>query len=421
MTTGNDLTPLPATQNIFDVNGLATLKRNAKAGDPGANKAVAKQFEAFFLQMVMKSMRDATPRSGLFDSDATRMYESLLDQQRALVLGGGNRGTGLAGMIEAQLARQNQESRSPEGPLPLQAAAPAFSLLQERALPLRQDAAPGGNFRQNLPVVPAAAVPPVPTAGPGNAASLRKVVAGDTLGRIAAQTKPEGVSLDQMLVSLFRSNKDVFIGGNMNRLQAGKMLSIPDANTASQISAGEARKEILAQAADFNARPNRVASASGAAEPARAFVDRMLPVAVAAEQVTGIPARFLVAQAALETGWGKSEPRRADGSPSFNSFGIKAGANWRGATVDATTTEVVAGLAQSRVERFRAYGSYEEAFRDYASMLAGNPRYAAVLGAQEPARFARGLQAAGYATDPHYAAKLQSIIGGTTLRQALAG
>jgi flagellar protein FlgJ len=239
------------------------------------------------------------------------------------------------------------------------------------------------------------------------------------LGKIAARTRPEGVSHDQMLVSLFRGNKDVFVAGNMNRLKAGTILSLPDAKAASQISAGEARREILAQAADFNAYPNRLASVA-AAEPARAFVDRMLPVALAAEQITGIPARFMVAQAALETGWGKSEPRRADGSPSFNSFGIKAGANWRGATVDATTTEVIAGLAQTRIERFRAYASYEEAFGDYANLLVSNPRYAAILGAQEPGRFARGLQAAGFATDPQYAAKLQSIIGGTTLRQALA-
>ena len=131
--------------------------------------------------------------------------------------------------------------------------------------------------------------------------------------------------------------------------------------------------------------------------------------------------QVLVAQAALETGWGKSEPRRADGSPSFNIFGIKAGAGWRGAAVEATTTEVVGGVAQTRVERFRAYASYEEAFKDYAGLLANNPRYAAVLNTQEPARFARGLQAAGFATDPLYAAKLESIIGGATLRQALAG
>ena len=96
----------------------------------------------------------------------------------------------------------------------------------------------------------------------------RAVVSGDTLGKIAAQTKPDGVSLDQMLVSLFRSNKDAFDGGNMNRLKAGKILSIPDAEAVSAVSAGEARKEIVAQAADFNAYRKRLASAA-AAEPAK--------------------------------------------------------------------------------------------------------------------------------------------------------
>jgi pilus assembly protein FimV len=99
-------------------------------------------------------------------------------------------------------------------------------------------------------------------------ASSRKVAAGDTLGKIAAQTKPEGVSLDQMLVSLFRSNKDAFDGDNMNRLKAGKILSIPDADTANKVPVAEARKEIVAQAADFNAYRKRLASAA-ATEPAR--------------------------------------------------------------------------------------------------------------------------------------------------------
>jgi pilus assembly protein FimV len=100
------------------------------------------------------------------------------------------------------------------------------------------------------------------------AGSSRTVVSGDTLGKIAAQTKPEGVSLDQMLVSLFRSNKEAFDDGNMNRLKAGKILAIPDAGAVSAVSAGEARKEIVAQAADFNAYRKRLASAA-AAEPVR--------------------------------------------------------------------------------------------------------------------------------------------------------
>ena len=136
---------------------------------------------------------------------------------------------------------------------------------------------------------------------------------------------------------------------------------------------------------------------------------------------TSIPAHFMIAQAALETGWGRSELRFADGAPTHNLFGIKAGRNWQGAVAEATTTEYVNGVAQKSVERFRAYASYGEAFRDYANLLASNPRYAEVLNPQDAAGFARGLQRAGYATDPMYAAKLERIIGGAALRDGMSG
>lgn len=340
-----------ATANIFDVSGLATLKRQAKAGDPASNKAVAKQFEALFLQMVLKSMRDATPHEGLFDSEQTQMYQSLLDQQLGQVLGGSHRGTGLAAMIEAQLARQNQEPQPFDIPLPLQPAASKFLLpQQDKALPLPPKAvsAPLPLSALSVPLVPVIPIAP------------------------GYPTSP-------------------FV----------EPLSAPAA-----VSPAPTNVRIFA--------PTTVSAAQ------RAFVDRLLPAAAAAEQKTGIPAHFMVAHAALETGWGKSEPRRADGSPSFNLFGIKAGASWRGPSVDAATTEVVAGVAQRRTERFRAYGSYAEAVNDYAQLLTNNPRYAAALGARESARFAQSLQAAGYATDPLYAVKLERIIGGV-LRQALTG
>lgn len=89
--------------------------------------------------------------------------------------------------------------------------------------------------------------------------------------------------------------------------------------------------------------------------------------------------------------------------------------------MEAATTEYVGGEAQSTVERFRSYGSYEEAFRDYANLLRNNPRYGGVIGSQDGAEFAKGLQRAGYATDPAYADKLNRIINGPTLRMALVG
>ena len=154
---------------------------------------------------------------------------------------------------------------------------------------------------------------------------------------------------------------------------------------------------------------------------AKEFVNRVWSDAVDASRSTGIPPQFLVAHAALESGWGKNEIRRADGSSAYNLFGIKAGKNWNGSTVDAPTTEYVNGEAQRVTEKFRAYASYSDAFRDYANLLRNNPRYGAVIGSQDGTEFARRLQQAGYATDPMYADKLARIINGPTLRQALIG
>jgi flagellar protein FlgJ len=151
----------------------------------------------------------------------------------------------------------------------------------------------------------------------------------------------------------------------------------------------------------------------------------------------------MVSQAALETGWGRKEIRHADGSPSFNLFGIKAGASWKGPVAEVTTTEYVNGKAQKVVAKFRAYGSYAESFSDYARLMKDSPRYRAAVGAAQGASagatsvngaassaassktaatasgtavaFANGLQKAGYATDPAYADKLSRVIN-TTLR-----
>ncbi|WOB09895.1 flagellar assembly peptidoglycan hydrolase FlgJ [Piscinibacter gummiphilus] len=138
--------------------------------------------------------------------------------------------------------------------------------------------------------------------------------------------------------------------------------------------------------------------------------------AKAAEAATGIPANFMVAQAAHESGWGRHEIKHGDGSTSFNVFGIKAGANWKGPVAEVTTTEYINGQPHKVKAKFRAYGSYEEAFTDYAKLMKNNPRYSKVVDKASSAQgFAQGLQKAGYATDPAYADKLTRMIN-TTLR-----
>jgi flagellar protein FlgJ len=301
----------PATaagQLAFDVNALAQTKRLAREDPRAAMKDAARQFEAVFLQMVLKAMRDASPAEGLFDSEQSRLYQSMLDQQLAQTLTAQG-STGLGALIEQQLAR----------------GLPA---------PVKGEGAESGRTLSPLtPQIPAAAVPQ----------ALRRQEA-----------------------------------------------TIP-------------------------------ADAASVPTPAREFVNRLWPHAGEASRATGIPAHFMIAQAALETGWGRAELRFADGSPTYNLFGIKAGRGWQGAVAEATTTEYVNGVAQKTVERFRAYSSYAEAFSDYAGLLTSSPRYAAVLNPQDAAGFARGLQRAGYATDPMYAAKLERIIGGQTLRAGLMG
>lgn len=300
-----------ANQLAIDVNSLAQTKRLAKDDPRAALKGAAQQFEAVFLQMVLKSMRDASPKEGIFDSEQSRLYQSLLDQQLAQTMSAKG-STGLAALIEKQLAR-GLPPLVPGVPASEEASPPPFLLRQQ--LP------------QQLPATPQA------------------------LAATAA---------------------------------------VP-------------------------------AAAAAVPVPARDFVNRLWSHANEASQTTGIPAHFMIAQAALETGWGRSELRFSDGMPTHNLFGIKAGRNWQGAVAEATTTEYVNGVAQKSVERFRAYASYAEAFRDYANLLASNPRYADVLNQQDAAGFARGLQRAGYATDPMYAAKLERIIGGPALRAGLIG
>jgi flagellar protein FlgJ len=143
----------------------------------------------------------------------------------------------------------------------------------------------------------------------------------------------------------------------------------------------------------------------------RAFQEKLAGAAEEAEQATGVPAKFMLGQAALETGWGRRVIRNADGSSSNNLFGIKAGPGWKGKVATAVTTEYVNGKPHARVEKFRAYDSHADAFKDYARMLSNNPRYEKVLAhGGDAATFAHGLQRAGYATDPQYAAKLSRII-----------
>jgi len=293
-----------------DSRSLDQLKRAARDDPRQAVKKVATQFEALFMQMVLKSMRDATPHAGLLDSQEQDMYRGMLDQQVAQQIAG--KGTGLAELIARQLARN----------LP---ASPGLS----------------------APSTATMAASSVPAAEPRQAASLGLPAAGAT-------------------------ERDGQLGGS---------------------------------------GPVATVAGSPSVEAQREFLQSHRADALRAQQVTGVPASFILGQAALESGWGRREIRAADGAPSYNLFSIKAGSGWKGRTVEVTTTEFDGGVARKTVQSFRAYDSYAAAFQDWALTIGRNQRYAgAVTAAGDAGGFAYGMQQGGYSTDPAYAEKLARVI-----------
>ncbi|MDP1685073.1 MAG: flagellar assembly peptidoglycan hydrolase FlgJ [Hydrogenophaga sp.] len=267
-----------------DPTALNALRYGAgkDGNDKAALKEAAKQFESLFMRELIKSMREATQKSGLMEGEGADLGTDLLDQQFAVQLSG--LPGGMSEAIERQLGKQMQNNAA------------------EKA----------------------------------------------------------GVS---------------------------DALPTSDASTVGRASAG----------------PRQAG-----------FVDQHSQAAAVVARESGIPASYMIGQAGHETGWGKSEIRHADGTPSHNLFGIKATSAWKGKVAEITTTEYIDGEPRKVTAKFRAYDSYADSFRDYAKLIGNSPRYDKVMDQIGSVQgFASGLQKAGYATDPQYAAKLSRAINTT--------
>lgn len=284
---------------------------------------------------------------------------------------------------------------------------------------------------------------------PKGVESLRRVARSDSTAgaRVVAQ-QFEALLMQQMLNSMRSANQGF---GEENNSASSLFRSMQDQQfaqlTALKGGAGLAdaivrqiaaqRSTLTSRQANTSSTESNKASATGpaaksaaqtmpavpakaaasTAAPAGDFVGQLSASAENAAAQLGVSPRVLLAQAALETGWGKRVIRNADGSDSHNLFGIKAGSSWGGKTTDVTTTEYVAGKAQKRVEKFRAYDSYAEAFSDYADLI--KRRYGNAVGAgNNAAGFGQALQAGGYATDPQYASKIAKVAERVSARQA---
>ena len=264
--------------------------------------------------------------------------------------------------------------------------------------------------------------------------TLRARAASDPRAAIKAAAKQfEAMFMQQLMKSMRESSLGTGMLENSGTQMGTEMLDTQFANKMSGLPGGLAEviaRQLERQMGGTATAPQAAIAAAGAAGAPAGKAD--LPTTVApnqqeflrlhqqsaagAEAQSGIPASFMVAQAAHESGWGKHEIRHADGTSAHNLFGIKAGAGWTGKVAQVTTTEVIDGAPRKVVAKFRAYDSYDESFRDYARLMKDNPRYAPVIAAGHNAQgFAQGLQRAGYATDPGYADKLTRVIN-TTLR-----
>ncbi|QLK61490.1 flagellar assembly peptidoglycan hydrolase FlgJ [Enterobacteriaceae bacterium Kacie_13] len=283
----------------YDTQSLNKLKRDVSL-DPQAHiKEVAKQFEGVFVQMMLKSMRQALPEGGLLSNEQTKLYTSMYDQQIAQDMS--NKGLGMADMMVEQLTGGTKQPSELAGTVPM-----ALDNEVLKTLPLQ---AMEQYLRKAIPTAP-------------------------------------------------------------DRTTGGAPLSQDSGQFVSSLS---------------------------------------IPAQVASKD-SGIPHQLIMAQAALESGWGQREIPTSDGKRSFNLFGIKAGSSWDGPTTNITTTEYANGVAKKVQASFRVYGSYVEAISDYIKLLTNNPRYAQVASASTPEQAAHALQKAGYATDPNYADKLVSVI-----------
>lgn len=305
---------LTKTDVYTDFAGLTQLRLNTQSNPEATLRAAGQQFEALFIQMMLKSMRDASPGDSLLGSQGQDMYRDMFDKQISLTLAS----KGSLGLAEAMVKQLGQHL----------SVSPAIGSGAA-------DAQPSSS---------------TPTSSPSSLSSLPKTSASASTSMNESQGNDE------------------------------RSFSTPEE-----------------------------------------FVAAMWPVAQASARELGVDPRVLIAQAALETGWGRTVIQHVHGRSSHNLFGIKADTRWDGASVNVATLEYRDGVASKERANFRSYASYEQSFADYVNFIKSQPRYRDALAhGGDATRYLTELQNAGYATDPRYADKIGSILQGDALSGRVA-
>ena len=374
----------PDSGSYSDLNRLNQLKVGKDRDGAENVRKVAQEFESLFMNEMLKSMRSATEvmsKDNPFNSQASKQYQDMHDQQLSVTLSKEGGGIGLADVLIRQLSKDQKPAEKPN---------PFAQVAQTE----------GAKWSSN----PNAAIAKVdPTRNDVQLLNQRRL---SLPGKLAERTPADVAALPA-------------------QAEQGKQGDAPqplvdmDWKPATAFAAPQqAPLTINGVEATTPSAPSKTRFSS----PAE-FIATMLPMAEKAAKRLGVEPRFLVAQAALETGWGKSMIKQKDGTNSHNLFGIKA-TGWAGESAKVTTTEYVNGKATKEVAGFRAYDSFEHSFNDYVRLLENNDRYkpaiqvASASGNSE--RFVNELQRAGYATDPQYARKINQIARKVQAYQTIA-
>lgn len=327
----------PDTSIYTDLASFTSLRAQAQSNPDEAIDQVAAQFESIFVQMMMKSMRDASEplESGLMASNQLESYEQMFDQQLSLDLSSGG-GLGLAEIIATQLGG---------GRSTLEA---------------------GGENQHPTEIGP----------------YWQSASTANTSPAEASLTVVSPVVVSDRPVSVRESEQSIVDIDQKVESKLSNMFDVVESKLRSWFP-----------------------------ESPQEFIKDLWDLAEKAAESLGVNPKVILAQAALETGWGKHVIQNPDGSSSFNLFGIKAGNDWQGAEARVQTLEYEDGVASKQTASFRSYESLADAFEDYVSFLTQSPRYEQALkGAADAQQYVQGLQQGGYATDPKYAEKILSIL-----------
>ncbi|MBD8097813.1 flagellar assembly peptidoglycan hydrolase FlgJ [Pseudomonas fluorescens] len=393
------LTSTADSGSYSDLNRLNQLKVGDDKNSEGNMRKVAQEFESLFLSEMLKSMRSATEALGKdnpMNTPAAKQYQEMYDQQLAVSMSREGGGIGLADV----LMRQMQKNK----PVDAQAAT------------LQGPATAETVKKVDVPTEIAAGTQAEGPLGRSNGQRpLWAYRVAEPQAGAAASHSNDMELMNQRRIALPSKLTDRLLAGIVPSTQVEAKVaplrnSAADDNVinsgARSVAVPSAKMQVYGRAI---AQPP-LAPAKKAFSSQDEFVATMLPMAKAAAARIGIDPKYLVAQAALETGWGKSVMRAEDGSSSHNLFGIKAGQSWQGGQARAITSEFRDGAMVKETAQFRSYSSYQDSFHDLVTLLQSNDRYKEVVkSADNPEQFVRELQKAGYATDPAYASKISQI------------